>query len=137
MAFWSNVDAEIKERGIERKDLANAVGFDVSLFSKGISSNRSPSVDIAYKIAKELNVTVEYLMTRESKKSNVNENPTVSYKINHLKKHSKTIEYLDNLPEDIKNSMVHLISAYSERYMENSTASEDEIPNIKNPNLTY
>lgn len=137
MAFWSNVDAEIKERGIDRKDLASAVGFDVSSFSKGISSNRSPSVDIAYKIAKELNVTVEYLMTRESQKSNPNESSKVSYKINHLKKHSKTIEYLDKLPEDIKNSMVNLISAYSERYMSNTDSSENEIPNIKNPDLTY
>ncbi len=137
MAFWSNVDAEIKERGIDRKDLASAVGFDVSSFSKGISSNRSPSVDIAYKIAKELNVTVEYLMTRTSQKSTPTESTTVSYKINHLKKHSKTIEYLDKLPEDIKNSMVNLISAYSERYMSNTDSSENEIPNIKNPDLTY
>ncbi|MBQ5473048.1 MAG: helix-turn-helix transcriptional regulator [Treponema sp.] len=120
MGFWANVDTEIKKRNIERKELASAVGFNVSLFTKGIQSNSSPSVDIAYKIAKELGVTVEYLMTADSASKSdsddTNSQNLSLYNINHYKKHQKTIQFLESLPDDIQNSMEHLISAYSERY---------------------
>ena len=36
MNFWETVDSELKYQNKERKDLANAAGFDVSNIGKGI-----------------------------------------------------------------------------------------------------
>jgi len=63
MSFWENVLAELDCQGINRKTLAEGAGFDVSNIRKGILSGSAPSADTAVRIAKILNVSVEYLVT--------------------------------------------------------------------------
>ena len=63
MTFWENVDEELKFRGIERKELGNLAEFPESYISKGIARKSCPSADLAIRIAKALNVSVEFLVT--------------------------------------------------------------------------
>lgn len=63
MSFWENVDDELKYKNISRKELAAKIGFAVSGISLGITNKSCPGADVACKIAKELGVTVEYLVS--------------------------------------------------------------------------
>ena len=59
--FWKRVDEELEYKGKTRISLAEECGFSVSYISKGIVRGSTPTVDLAIKIAKALNVSVEYL----------------------------------------------------------------------------
>lgn len=61
--FWERVVIISEGMGISRKELAFGVQIDVSTISKGITENRMPAVDIAFKIASFLGTTVEFLLT--------------------------------------------------------------------------
>ena len=61
--FWDNIKSEVEFQGISYKELADNTGLLLQSIYNGISRKTSPSVDTAFKIAKALNVTVEYLMT--------------------------------------------------------------------------
>ena len=69
MSFWKNVENELEYQNISRKDLAQRAGFAVSGISLGISNNSVPSADVAVRIAKVLNVSVEYLVTGKNAKN--------------------------------------------------------------------
>lgn len=74
MNFWENVDEELKFRGMERKELGAKAGFPESYISKGIARKSCPSADLALRIAKVLNVSIEYLLTgEEPKKKNADQ----------------------------------------------------------------
>ncbi len=62
MGFWKNVDDELKYQGMERKVLASLADFDVSYIGKGIRRNSIPAADLALRISKALNVSLEYLL---------------------------------------------------------------------------
>ena len=63
MSFWENVDSELKFIGMERKELGRIAGFPESYISKGIARKSCPSADLALKISKALNVSIEFLIT--------------------------------------------------------------------------
>lgn len=63
MSFWKNVDSELKFRGMERKELGRLAGFPESYISKGIARESCPSAELALRISKVLNVSIEYLVT--------------------------------------------------------------------------
>ncbi len=66
MNFWERVQEIIVAKKIERKTLGFSAGFDPSCIGKGIRSGSFPYADTALKIAKELGVSVEYLVYGES-----------------------------------------------------------------------
>ncbi len=68
MSFWENVDAERDFQNISRKELAYKANFSLTSLSTGIIRNSIPSADVAYRIAKVLNVSIEYLLDGNSKK---------------------------------------------------------------------
>ena len=51
MNFWENVVSELEYQNIERKRLANEVGFDVSNIGKGLKNGNVPLADTAVGIA--------------------------------------------------------------------------------------
>lgn len=63
--FWDRVKALIKEKGLTQAQFAEQNGYAVNTFVGWISKNRSPDLDIAVNIAKQLGTTVEYLVTGE------------------------------------------------------------------------
>ncbi|MBQ3825602.1 MAG: helix-turn-helix transcriptional regulator [Spirochaetaceae bacterium] len=64
MAFKENLQEELSYQGLMVKELAARAGLQASSISNYLKKNSSiPSADIAVKIAKALNVSVEYLVT--------------------------------------------------------------------------
>lgn len=63
MNFWERVDELLEKNEINKKTLAYEAGFDASNITKGIKNGNVPSAETAVKIAKVLNVSVEYLVT--------------------------------------------------------------------------
>ncbi len=65
MSFANNLKMECFCRGIFLKDLAEKVGINYSTIMSYSNKDVIPKADIAVKIAKALNVSVEYLVTGE------------------------------------------------------------------------
>ena len=65
--FWDNVKKEVEYQGISYKEIADKTGLLLQSIYNGMSRQTSPSVEVAYKIATVLNVSVEYLVTGKDK----------------------------------------------------------------------
>lgn len=64
MGFKENLKAELQYRDMTVKELANLSGIKKQTLDNYLSTHNSiPSVDVAVKIAKALQVSVEYLVT--------------------------------------------------------------------------
>ena len=62
MNFWEIVDSEREYKNISRKELAYLADFSINSIPTGITRGSIPAADVAYRIAKVLDVTVEYLL---------------------------------------------------------------------------
>ena len=63
MDFWNRVEEELNFQGKTKKELAIITGIKEHTLHKGFERKSSPSADAALKIAKVLNVSIEYLIT--------------------------------------------------------------------------
>ena len=85
MNFLENLENLIKERKISKKELAESVGFTTQAFYDWKKRNSIPSADIAYKIAKFLGTSVEFLLTGKEENPLALENQTLKEKIEKAK----------------------------------------------------
>lgn len=106
MGFWDNVLVELDYLGMTNKALAEKCGFDASNIGRGIKLGSAPSVETAVRIAKVLNVSVEYLVTGSD--SNL-KNQQSQIDLQLLHKYSTTLKDLDSLPEQAKKPVIKLI----------------------------
>lgn len=113
MGFWDNVVIELNYLGMTNKSLAEKCGFDASNIGRGIKLGSAPSVETAVKIAKELNVSVEYLVTgnEPSQKENQDNN-----EIQLLHKYSSTLKNLDSLPDQARKPVISLIENLKDEF---------------------
>ena len=103
--FWERVDEELEYKGMNRKSLATEVGFNLGNIGKGIQLGSSPSADTAVKIAKVLNVSVEYLVTGQDssfQKENLD--------LHRYRKYSSFINQLDSLPENQRELIKSIVA---------------------------
>ena len=110
MGFWDNVLEELDYIGMTNKALAEKAGFDPSNIGRGIRLKSSPSADTAVKIAKILNVSVEYLVTGAD--SSLSSETTIK-NLSKLKRYEGVLNKLDAIPEKSRNSIIHLIDSVS------------------------
>lgn len=111
MNFWKNVDYVREYRDMSRKELAYKADFSLTSLSTGIKRNSIPSADVAFRIAKTLNVSVEYLLTgKDSTKTDIPDTNNLS-QINYLK-YKKLIEKIEALPENVQKSIVIIIDNF-------------------------
>lgn len=103
--FWERVDEELEYKGMNRKSLATEVGFNLGNIGKGIQLGSSPSADTAVKIAKVLNVSVEYLVTG-TEPSLKNEN----YDLQKIREYSSLISQIDSLPENQRELVKSIVA---------------------------
>lgn len=61
----SRIDSILKKRNIKRKAVADAVGISLQPFTSWANRGSIPGADIAYQIAKYLDVSLEWLLTGE------------------------------------------------------------------------
>lgn len=117
MSFWENVDAERDFQNISRKELAYKADFSLTSLSTGIIRKSIPSADVAYRIAKVLNVSIEYLLEGDSEKKNEQTKENSSTFLQELqnpqikklvKNFTKLSEHDKNLLVSISNEMVDL-----------------------------
>ena len=118
MNFWEIVDLEREYKNLSRKELAYLADFSVNSIPTGIARGSIPAADVAYRIAKVLGVSVEYLLLGE--KSQNQQKITDSNKNNEIiersKKYTKNHELIDNfekLPDSIQKSVEDLIQNLS------------------------
>ena len=62
MNFWENVEYIREFRDMTRKELAYKADFSINSISTGIARGSFPAVDVACRIAKVLDVSVEFLV---------------------------------------------------------------------------
>ena len=113
MGFWNNVLIELDYLGMTNKSLAEKCGFDASNIGRGIKLGSAPSVETAVKIAKELNVSVEYLVTGSDSKTLNHQNID---EIQLLHKYSTTLKNLDSLPAQARKPVIKLIDNLKEEF---------------------
>lgn len=71
MGFWENVEKVREYKDIPRKELAYRAEFSLNSISTGIARNSVPLADVACRIAKALDVSVEFLVTGKSQEKKV------------------------------------------------------------------
>lgn len=108
MNFWENVVAELEYQNIERKHLANAVGFDVSNIGKGLKNGNVPLADTAVGIARFLGVSVEYLVTGESQISKELDKKLLQ-ELHQFHKYRSLLNKISLLPEGIQQPLIEMI----------------------------
>ena len=117
MTFWETVDSEREYKNLSRKELAYLANFSINSIPTGIARGSIPAADVAYRIAKVLGVSVEYLLLGGDPKTVQSSQETQKTKINsevieRSKKYIKYYELIDNfekLPENIQKSVLSLI----------------------------
>ena len=118
MNFWEIVDSEREYKNLSRKELAYLADFSVNSIPTGISRGSIPAADVAYRIAKVLGVSVEYLLLGEKskKKKKITDSNKNNEIIERSKKYTKNHELIDNfekLPDSIQKSVEDLIQNLS------------------------
>ena len=116
MNFWEVVDSEREYKNLSRKELAYLADFSVNSIPTGIARGSIPAADVAYRIAKVLGVSVEYLLTSGEKETISNfqevQNSQIDTEIiERSKKYTKNYELIENfdkLPEEIKKTLSKL-----------------------------
>ena len=135
MGFWQNVEREIEYKGISRKELAFRANIAYQGIGLGIERESMPRVDTALKIAKVLEVPLEYLinekdleirpaaesLSKEEKKQTDQNNSsslhqTENQYIEFYRRNRKIIDSLEKIPSAIKqpieSMIIHIATVY-------------------------
>lgn len=135
MSFWQNVEMEIEYKGISRKELAFRANIAYQGIGLGIERESMPRVDTALKIAKVLEVPLEYLinekdleirpaaesLSKEEKKQTDQNNSsslhqTKNQYIEFYRRNRKIIDSLEKIPSAIKqpieSMIIHIATVY-------------------------
>ena len=135
MSFWQNVEMEIEYKGISRKELAFCANIAYQGIGLGIERESMPRVDTALKIAKVLEVPLEYLINEkdleirpaaeglskeEKKQTDQNKSSslhqTENQYIEFYRRNRKIIDSLEKIPSAIKqpieSMIIHIATVY-------------------------
>ena len=135
MSFWQNVEREIEYKGISRKEVAFRANIAYQGIGLGIERESMPRVDTALKIAKVLEVPLEYLINEkdleirpaaeglskeEKKQTDQNKSSslhqTENQYIEFYRRNRKIIDSLEKIPSAIKqpieSMIIHIATVY-------------------------
>ena len=102
-SFWDNVAQELEYLGMTNKSLAEKVGITASNVGKGIKQGSVPSAETAVKIAKILDVSVEYLVTGSLGSDRKSLSAENNAQLHLYRKYKSLIEICENLtPEEVR-----------------------------------
>ena len=107
MNFWERVQELIDLKNYERKKISLEAGFNYSNIGKGIKTNSYPAADTAVRIAKLLNVSVEYLVTGEE--SAMNDNKEEKVILQKLHEYRDVINILETFKPNVRNNIIEVI----------------------------
>lgn len=135
MSFWQNVEREIEYKGISRKELAFRANIAYQGIGLGIERESMPRVDTALKIARVLEVPLEYLIDEKDleirpateslskeEKTQTDQNNSSSLQqtenqyIEFYRRNRKIIDSLEKIPSVIKqpieSMIIHIATVY-------------------------
>ena len=135
MSFWQNVEREIEYKGISRKELAFRANIAYQGIGLGIERESMPRVATALKIAKVLEVPLEYLINEkdleirpaaeglskeEKKQTDQNKSSslhqTENQYIEFYRRNRKITDSLEKIPSAIKqpieSMIIHIATVY-------------------------
>lgn len=135
MSFWQNVEREIEYKGISRKELAFRANIAYQGIGLGIERESMPRVDTALKIARVLEVPLEYLIDEKDleirpaaeslskkEKTQTDQNNSSSLQqtenqyIELYRRNRKIIDSLERIPSAIKqpieSMIIHIATVY-------------------------
>lgn len=145
MSFWQNVEREIEYKGISRKELAFRANIAYQGIGLGIERESMPRVDTALKIAKVLEVPLEYLINEkdleirpaaeglskeEKKQTDQNKSSslhqTENQYIEFYRRNRKIIDSLEKIPSAIKQPIESMIIHIATVYVKNFLKSKEK-----------
>lgn len=111
MSFWANVDSELKFQGISRKELSYLVNVKEMTIHKGIERDSVPSADTALKIAKALNVSLEYLLGMSENNSKLPPQDAEDLQIatKMYRKYNTILNQLEHLSQKERTAVTQLV----------------------------
>ncbi|MCH5292718.1 MAG: helix-turn-helix transcriptional regulator [Treponema sp.] len=115
MGFWAKVEQEREYQGLSRKELAFRANIAYQGIGLGLERNSMPGADTALKIAKVLDVPIEYLLDSEQLaiqsdgKDRLQNEALKMRDIELYKKNQIIIESLEKLPLSVKEPIVQMI----------------------------
>ena len=114
--FKSRVKKLIARRGKTVASVAKAIGIERSTLSGILHTSGCPSLEVLEKIAKELNVSVDYLLGRDLDEKKVNRNEI--HMIQRAYKHS---------PEDSKKYIVGMVEIMLDKIAKENLQKQREV----------
>ena len=119
--FWTNVKKLLPYKNLEVKDLAFRAGVPYSTIINGMNKNSMPHADIALKISKILNMSLESLLGKESEQNTGNEsryqNDLEEQELDLYRKNKILIDALEELPPAVRDSVYDLILKMRDSYL--------------------
>lgn len=115
MGFWAKVEQEREYQGLSRKELAFRANIAYQGIGLGLERDSMPGADTALKIAKVLDVPIEYLLDSEQLaiqsdgKDGLQNEALKMRDIELYKKNQIIIESLEKLPLSVKEPIVQMI----------------------------
>lgn len=113
MNFWENVTIELEFRRIAKKDFSRETDIPLDSITKGASRGNLPSVDKAFRIARYLDVPLEYLMQENFTPTEAIHSAAFRKLENDrallFKKHIKLIEQVEKMNDQQKDIIESLI----------------------------
>lgn len=102
LQFWQKVKEELDYNLITQKELAEKIGISYNTLQSWITKDRLPDAEQALKIAKQLNTSIEYLVTgKNEEKKGIKQNlQDIIPKLNHLS--NENLELIDLIAGRLK-----------------------------------
>ncbi len=102
LQFWQKVKEELEYNLITQKELAEKIGISYNTLQSWITKDRLPDAEQALKIAKQLNTSIEYLVTgKNEEKNGIKQNlQDIIPKLNHLS--NENLELIDLIAGRLK-----------------------------------
>ncbi|MBR1405245.1 MAG: helix-turn-helix transcriptional regulator [Treponema sp.] len=121
-SFWTNVKKLLPYKNLEVKDLAFRAGVPYSTIINGMNKNSMPHADLALKISKIMNISLESLLGEETVRilNAETEAPSQSelekQELTLYRKNKLIIDALEEIPVTVRDSMQDLILKTRDSY---------------------
>ncbi len=119
-SFWTNVKSQLPYKNLEVKDLAFRAGVPYSTIINGMNKNSMPHADIALKIAKILNMSLESLLGEENVKvldaKNLSQIDLEKQELELYRKNKIIVDALEEIPAPVRDSLKDLIIKTRDSY---------------------
>ncbi len=119
--FWTNVKKLLPYKNLEVKDLAFRAGIPYSTIINGMNKNSMPHADLALKISKILDMSLESLLGEESVQivgsGSQSQADLEKQELALYRKNKVIIDALEEIPVTVRDSMQDLILKTRDSYL--------------------